>query len=560
MSAEYYSKSNNTTPQNNREPPHLLSSSFIQQELNSPAQKFSNMSENGYHTVTDQFGMHTQTSVQISEPPPYDEFVEYNWPTEIPPFLAQTPDDFNNQQLFNPEDTHFLLHDFLGNLDENDNFIFDPSLPGDMPIYPNSSDNHDSSSSHNNVYILPQGQVSSSSSPTGDLLNRQQFSSSNSTSLSPRTSSITLSSSPPLPSRNNSHNHNNISNGDGGDDISSEGGNADGSSTPTVPSKRKQENDDERIRRRTSNPRLNPINTKLPMTQSNNNSSRPISNNNSPSPSTPRELIKTKDEDDDDLLNATSANTSNIDNLNDEYSSDIKTESSTKPTPQKSSRKPYKELLTEEEKRANHIASEQKRRNTIRAGFKELTDIIPTLKNVNNSKSTILFKAVDYIKYLERRNRNLKERAGLLEMRRVAPMPINYGVIPNGGLTAIPIGHHPQPSQQQHVMAPHHQIYFVPSTPSSENPPSMIPAGSVVSPGVNSTNNIFSRGAAMGMQISNMPLSSQQNHHHPQQDNVPGMNIPTMGSDDGNSGGVDIDGDSSMLGMNGNATRVGVKC
>ncbi|CAG8702992.1 13873_t:CDS:2 [Funneliformis caledonium] len=497
--SEYYSKNNNTTPQNNREPPHLLSSSFIQQELNSPAQKFSNMSENGYHTVTDQFGMHTQSSVPISEPPPYD---------------APTPDDFSHQQLFNPEDTHFLLHDFLG-------------------------------------------QTSSSPSPTGDLLNRQQFSSSNSTSLSPRTSNITLSSSPPLPSRNNSHNHNNISNGDGGvgDDISSEGGNPDGPSTPTVPSKRKSEHDDERVRRRTSNPRLNPINTKLPMTQSNSNTPT-SSNNNSPSPSTPnRELIKSKnDDDDDELVNATSANTSNMDNLNDEFSSaDIKTESSsTKQTPQKSSRKPYKELLTEEEKRANHIASEQKRRNTIRAGFKELTDIIPTLKNVNNSKSTILFKAVDYIKYLERRNRNLKERA-------VAPMPINYGVIPNGGLTAIPIGHHPQPSQQQHVMGPHHQIYFVPTTPTSENPSSMIPAGSVVSPVVNSTNNIFSRGA-MGMQISNMPLSSQQNHHHPQQDNVPGMNIPTMGSDDGNNGGVDIDGDSSMLGMNGNATRVGVKC
>ncbi|KAI9283545.1 hypothetical protein BC943DRAFT_280808, partial [Umbelopsis sp. AD052] len=56
--------------------------------------------------------------------------------------------------------------------------------------------------------------------------------------------------------------------------------------------------------------------------------------------------------------------------------------------------KQHKELLTEEEKRANHIASEQKRRNTIRTGFKELTDIIPTLKNINNSKSTILFKAV----------------------------------------------------------------------------------------------------------------------------------------------------------------------
>ncbi|KAI8358854.1 hypothetical protein B0O80DRAFT_376071, partial [Mortierella sp. GBAus27b] len=63
-------------------------------------------------------------------------------------------------------------------------------------------------------------------------------------------------------------------------------------------------------------------------------------------------------------------------------------------------RKPYKELLTEEEKRANHIASEQKRRNTIRNGFKDMVDIIPDLRDVNSSKSTILFKAVDFIKQL----------------------------------------------------------------------------------------------------------------------------------------------------------------
>ncbi|CAG8641899.1 12981_t:CDS:1, partial [Ambispora gerdemannii] len=114
----------------------------------------------------------------------------------------------------------------------------------------------------------------------------------------------------------------------------------------------------------------------------------------------------------------------------------------------KSSRKPYKELLTEEEKRANHIASEQKRRNTIRAGFKELTDIIPTLKNVNNSKSTILFKAVDYIKYLERRNRNLKERTNLLEMRVEMEMrsgrrihhPSAYGY-GHSRIPSIPFGH-----------------------------------------------------------------------------------------------------------------------
>lgn len=79
--------------------------------------------------------------------------------------------------------------------------------------------------------------------------------------------------------------------------------------------------------------------------------------------------------------------------------------------------KPHKELLTEEEKRSNHIASEQKRRSMIRSGFKDLTEIVPTLKNINNSKSTVLFKAVDYVKYLEKRNRNLREKIKNLEVR-----------------------------------------------------------------------------------------------------------------------------------------------
>ncbi|KAL0079805.1 helix-loop-helix DNA-binding domain-containing transcription factor [Phycomyces blakesleeanus] len=88
------------------------------------------------------------------------------------------------------------------------------------------------------------------------------------------------------------------------------------------------------------------------------------------------------------------------------------------PSPSLSKRtKPNRDLLTEDEKRANHIASEQKRRNTIRSGFKDLTDIIPTLKNINNSKSTVLFKAVDYIRHLEKRNRGLKDRLAALQMR-----------------------------------------------------------------------------------------------------------------------------------------------
>ncbi|KAI8086169.1 uncharacterized protein BX664DRAFT_298623 [Halteromyces radiatus] len=79
--------------------------------------------------------------------------------------------------------------------------------------------------------------------------------------------------------------------------------------------------------------------------------------------------------------------------------------------------RPSRDLLTEDEKRANHIASEQKRRNTIRNGFKEMTEIIPTLKNINNSKSTILFKAVEYIRHLDKRNRGLREKLSSLQIR-----------------------------------------------------------------------------------------------------------------------------------------------
>jgi hypothetical protein len=91
--------------------------------------------------------------------------------------------------------------------------------------------------------------------------------------------------------------------------------------------------------------------------------------------------------------------------------------SSTINTHQSKKSRVNRELLTEEEKRANHIASEQKRRSTIRNGFKELTDLIPTLKNINNSKSTVLFKAVEFIRYLEKRNKHLRDKVGSLEVR-----------------------------------------------------------------------------------------------------------------------------------------------
>lgn len=99
-----------------------------------------------------------------------------------------------------------------------------------------------------------------------------------------------------------------------------------------------------------------------------------------------------------------------------ERSSSVSSSSTTHTYQSKKSRV-HRELLTEEEKRANHIASEQKRRSTIRNGFKDLTDLIPTLKNISNSKSTVLFKAVEFIRYLEKRNKHLREKMGSLEVR-----------------------------------------------------------------------------------------------------------------------------------------------
>lgn len=62
---------------------------------------------------------------------------------------------------------------------------------------------------------------------------------------------------------------------------------------------------------------------------------------------------------------------------------------------QRKAKRPTKqphELLTEEQKRANHIASEQKRRANIRIGFEQLVDIVPTLSDGHKSEAMILQK------------------------------------------------------------------------------------------------------------------------------------------------------------------------
>ncbi|ORZ00417.1 hypothetical protein BCR43DRAFT_485181 [Syncephalastrum racemosum] len=78
-------------------------------------------------------------------------------------------------------------------------------------------------------------------------------------------------------------------------------------------------------------------------------------------------------------------------------------------------RKPPHELLTDAQKKANHIASEQKRRANIRIGFDQLVDIVPTLSHCHRSESLILQKSADYIRQLVDTKNLLRERVRELQ-------------------------------------------------------------------------------------------------------------------------------------------------
>ncbi|KAI8343472.1 hypothetical protein BC941DRAFT_411515 [Chlamydoabsidia padenii] len=80
------------------------------------------------------------------------------------------------------------------------------------------------------------------------------------------------------------------------------------------------------------------------------------------------------------------------------------------PAKERKSRKAPHELLTDAEKKANHIASEQKRRQNIRLGFDQLIEIVPALNSGNRSEALILQKSVDHIKQLISVKNDLKDQ------------------------------------------------------------------------------------------------------------------------------------------------------
>jgi hypothetical protein len=79
--------------------------------------------------------------------------------------------------------------------------------------------------------------------------------------------------------------------------------------------------------------------------------------------------------------------------------------------------KASRENLTEDQKRENHIRSEQKRRTLIREGFEDLGELVPGLRGGGFSKSAVLVMAGDWLEDLVRGNEVLRAECERLEGR-----------------------------------------------------------------------------------------------------------------------------------------------
>lgn len=73
-------------------------------------------------------------------------------------------------------------------------------------------------------------------------------------------------------------------------------------------------------------------------------------------------------------------------------------------------KKTARENLTEEQKRSNHIVSEQRRRNLIKVGFEDLNNIVPSLREGGLSKSQTLAEAAAYLENIVAGNAALQAR------------------------------------------------------------------------------------------------------------------------------------------------------
>ncbi|RPA73550.1 hypothetical protein BJ508DRAFT_186175, partial [Ascobolus immersus RN42] len=69
-----------------------------------------------------------------------------------------------------------------------------------------------------------------------------------------------------------------------------------------------------------------------------------------------------------------------------------------------------KQLSKHEKRRRNHLNSEKRRRENIKGGMDSLVDLVPSCRNIQESKANILRKTKDYIMQLLASNRDLTYR------------------------------------------------------------------------------------------------------------------------------------------------------
>jgi hypothetical protein len=116
------------------------------------------------------------------------------------------------------------------------------------------------------------------------------------------------------------------------------------------------------------------------------------------------------DEEDDDITNSRTKKGSRRKNSSSDSSSKRRKS-------QSGNQKGMRENLTEEQKRSNHIMSEQKRRNLIKQGFDDLCELVPDLKGGGYSKSAVLLQSADWLENLLKGNELLRNILASLERR-----------------------------------------------------------------------------------------------------------------------------------------------
>ncbi|KAG8624524.1 hypothetical protein KVT40_007591 [Elsinoe batatas] len=77
---------------------------------------------------------------------------------------------------------------------------------------------------------------------------------------------------------------------------------------------------------------------------------------------------------------------------------------------------PNKERLTEAQRKKNHIQSERMRREAVRNGFNQLSDIVPGMADMGRSEVRVLTATVEYIDEQLKRKQQIKERCRALGM------------------------------------------------------------------------------------------------------------------------------------------------